>query len=169
MLGPMNASTLDDLRRLSRVYAMQSDWAAAEALWQEVVDDALSQLGPDDQRTVDCKRELGTVLMQLVSEERKRLLMTLMRRHNVAARDAVAVADLIDDGYTTDLAIQIRRLMLSCGRDEVYAARIVEIMDAGHTEAIALQAVKLERDDMHPADALAMATLMGRRHSLELA
>ncbi|OQO14046.1 hypothetical protein B0A48_00922, partial [Cryoendolithus antarcticus] len=99
---------------------------------------------------------------------RQRLLGTLMQDFNFAASDAVAVAALIERGITPNRAIRMHRMMVSSGRDEDYVARIVEIMDAGHTEAIALQAIKLEEDDVSPADALSVARVMNGGHSLEV-
>ncbi|OQO14047.1 hypothetical protein B0A48_00923 [Cryoendolithus antarcticus] len=102
--GPMSAATLDDLRHLSRLYMMQSDWTAAEALWQEVVGDAVSQLGPDDQRTLDRENELSIVLIQTgkhdeAAEWLERLLSAYSRVRGQYHTETIRVMDLLAGAY----------------------------------------------------------------------
>ncbi|KAK6436800.1 hypothetical protein LTR95_007011, partial [Oleoguttula sp. CCFEE 5521] len=102
--GPMNAATLDDLRSLSQLYMMQSDWTAAEALWQEAVDDAVSLLGSDDQRTLDCESALSIVLIQTgkhdeAAEWLERLLSAYSRVRGPYHTETIRVMDLLAGAY----------------------------------------------------------------------
>ncbi|OQN98504.1 hypothetical protein B0A48_15765 [Cryoendolithus antarcticus] len=91
--------------------------------------------------------------------ERNKLIVTLMRVYNVPARDAIAVADLVEEDHTPVAAIRIHNLIHSDWSKDA-AIRISALIDAGHPKNVAIQAYELEEDDRPIGIALAMARLM---------